>query len=87
MLPWVLMGSIVLHRIHELRWSRTGEDRQEQYRGEPMTLILRGECARVPGPEVGGQEQDVVRPEHRLLLRRRVQSEFVFQQEDILQWR
>ena len=52
MLPGVLVGSIALHRIHELRWPRTREDRQEQDRREPMAMILGGERAGVPGPEV-----------------------------------
>lgn len=61
MLPGVLVGSIALHRIHELRWPRTREDRQEQDRREPMALIFGGERAGVSGPEVGEQEQDIVK--------------------------
>ena len=45
----------------------SGEDRQEQDRGEPVPLVLRRRRAFVPGAEVGEQRQDIVRSENGLV--------------------
>jgi hypothetical protein len=83
-LPRVLVGGVMFHRINELRRPRTCEDGQEQDRGEPVPLVLRRERACVSGPEVCKQKQDVVRSEHGLVLRRRIQFKLVLQNLDVL---
>lgn len=47
--------------------TNSGEDRQEQGRGEPVPLVLRRRRVCVLGVEVGEQKHDIVRSEHRLV--------------------
>ena len=57
---------------------------EDEDRHESVVLILSMERACVLGLEMGEQEQDVVRSQHRLVLWFVVQSVLVFQYEDIL---
>lgn len=62
----------------ELSWPSASKDREDEDRCESVALILSGEGACVPGPEMSEQEQDVVRSQHWLVLWFVVQSKLIF---------